>query len=209
MRNSLEGPQPPVTKLSSFGRGSGGEEITPVTTDRALLERGKSGRRQPKLPLVTKLAYRTECPNGFGMTSTDGRHLLERWLKSPTTPQRVARRSLIVLLALQGLRQDGIAAAVGVSLPTVKLWLDRFASFGPSALLHDAPGRGRPASLNPTTMRDQLRTAGLLDTTGKPVSLRRAAMFLGVSTSSVWRALKRDADERANGAQVPRRHRRS
>jgi DNA invertase Pin-like site-specific DNA recombinase len=139
------------------------------------------------------------------MTLKDDRHLLERWLKSPTTPQRVVRRGRIVLLALQGFRQEAIAAAVGVSRPTVKLWLGRFAAFGAGALLHDAPGRGRHASVDSATVRDQLKTAGLLDAQGEPVSLRRAASFLGVSTSSVWRALKRDDRERGEEASITQR----
>jgi len=125
------------------------------------------------------------------MTLSDDRRILERWLKSPTTPQRVVRRSRIVLLALDGFREDSIAGAVDVSRATVKLWLARFAAGGVGALLHDAPGRGRHAALDSTTVRERLKAAGLLDAQGKPVSLRRAATFLGVSASAVWRALKK------------------
>jgi transposase len=139
------------------------------------------------------------------MALKDDRHLLERWLKSPTTPQRVVRRSRIVLLALQGFRHEAIAAAVGVSRPTVKLWLGRYATLGANALLQDAPGRGRRASLDPAIAREQLKAAGLLDAEGQPVSLRRAAALLGVSPSSVWRALKRDAGEPPAEPRVTRR----
>lgn len=125
------------------------------------------------------------------MTVQDDRRLLERWVKLPTTPQGVVRRSRIVLLALDGFHRREIAAEVGVSRPTVNLWLDRFESLGAIALLHDAPGRGRHASLDPARAREELNSAGLLDADGHPLSLRRAAACLGVSPSSVWRALKR------------------
>jgi biotin operon repressor len=38
-------------------------------------------------------------------------------------------------------------------------------------------------------MRDRLREANLLRPDDQPVSMRRAAEFLGVSATSVWRAL--------------------
>jgi hypothetical protein len=65
----------------------------------------------------------------------------------------------------------------------------RFAEDGTRALLHDAPGRGRHVSIPPATMRDRLREANLLRPDDQPVSMRRAAEFLGVSATSVWRAL--------------------
>jgi Homeodomain-like domain len=132
------------------------------------------------------------------------RRLLERWVKSPTTPQRVVRRSRIVLLALDGFREDSIAAAVDVSRATVKLWIARFTALGAHALLHDAPGRGRHASLDWVNVREQLEAAGVLDADGQPISLRRAAAFLGVSPTTVWRALNRDP----GAAQVRRRRHR-
>ena len=122
--------------------------------------------------------------------SPEDRCLLAQWLRSPTKPQRVVRRSRIVLLAADDLADDEIAALVAVSPPTVKLWIRRFVEGGPAALLHDAPGRGRRASLDPSTVIDRLRAADLLGADGEPVSLRRASAFLGVSASTVWRALR-------------------
>jgi hypothetical protein len=54
---------------------------------------------------------------------------------------------------------------------------------GVEGLLRDAPGRGHRPSLD--------GEADLLDAEGKPVSLRRAAAHLGVSSSALWRALKK------------------
>jgi transposase len=118
------------------------------------------------------------------------RTTLERWTRSPTMAQRVVRRSHIVLLAIDGIPAEQIAERCRVSAATVKLWTLRFRQGGTPALLRDAPGRGRRSSLDPT-FRERLRAANLLDGSGQPVSLRRAAAFLGVSPSAVWRAMKR------------------
>ena len=117
------------------------------------------------------------------------RELLERWVRAGTTSQRVARRSRIVLLALEGV--DDIAGRVGVSPRTVQLWITRFRLGGAEALLHDAPGRGRHSALDPSTILDRLRQANLLMADGQPLSLRRAAAFLNVSPSALWRALRK------------------
>jgi transposase len=143
---------------------------------------------------VTKLASRTFGRGIRGdACDSNARALLEHWVRAPTTPQRVAQRSRIVLMALDGVRDDEIASRLDISRPTVKLWTERFETSGPDALLHDAPGRGRPASMAPEAMRDRLREAKLVRPDGLPVSIRLAATFLGVSASSVWRALKRPA----------------
>ena len=114
---------------------------------------------------------------------------LERWVRAATTPQRVVRRSRIVLLALDGMSAADIAARLDVSQPTVKLWIKRFASGGASMLLHDAPGRGRHPSIGYDTIISRLRAANMLDGEGRPTSLRDAAQLLSVSPSTIWRAL--------------------
>jgi len=121
--------------------------------------------------------------------NTGVRARLERWVRGATTQQRVAKRARIVLHAMDGLTTDEIAARVGVSRATVTLWTERFKREGPEVLLHDAPGRGRHSSLNPSTLRDSLERAHLLNEDGMPVSLRRAAAALNVSPSALWRAL--------------------
>ena len=113
------------------------------------------------------------------MIPIDDRQLLERWLKSPTTPQRVARRSRIVLLALAGFREEAIAGVVHVSRATVKLWISRFTARGAAALLHDAPGRGRHPSLDSALAHEQLKSAGLLDAGGTRSVCGERPPFLG------------------------------
>ena len=138
-----------------------------------------------------------ECSSGLKAGATD-RGLLERWVRAGTTSQRVARRSRIVLLALDGV--DDIATRVGVSPRTVRLWIGRFQTGGAQALLRDAPGRGRRAKLDSKAFLDRLRQANLLLADGQPLSLRRAAAFLEISPTAVWRALRK-ADGAAH--QVP------
>jgi hypothetical protein len=53
--------------------------------------------------------------------------------------------------------------------------MTRFERGGPQALLRDAPGRGRRASVDASTIRARLEQAHLLASDGQPISLRRAA----------------------------------
>jgi transposase len=122
-------------------------------------------------------------------TNKEVRALLERWVRGATTQQRVARRARIILSAMDGLTPDEIAARMGASRATVTLWIERFNREGPEVLRHDAPGRGRHPSLNPSTLRDSLERAHLLNEDGTLVNLRRAAAALNVSPSALWRAL--------------------
>jgi len=143
-------------------------------------------------PLVTKLAAALQETRLADLPAvTAHRALLQHWVRAPTTPQRVVIRSRIVLSALDGLSIDDIASQLDVSAHTVRLWIARFEESGSEALLHDAPGRGRPAVIAPDEVRDRLREANLVRPDGEPVSIRRAARFLGVSTSALWRALRR------------------
>jgi len=142
--------------------------------------------------LVTKLA--AVVPGGKPAhlpAEAAPRALLQHWVRAPTTPQRVVTRSRIVLSALDGLSVDEIASQLDVSATTVRLWIARFEEAGTEALLHDAPGRGRRAVVAADDVRDRLREANLVRPDGEPVSIRRAASFLGVSTSSLWRALRK------------------
>ena len=76
------------------------------------------------------------------LTPTD-RYTLERWLRAPTTPQRTALRSRIVLLLADGFSAREVARRLGVSRHTVDLWRKRYSREGYEALTHDRPGRGR------------------------------------------------------------------
>ena len=79
--------------------------------------------------------------------SDEAKRTLEGWVSARTSPQRIVLRARIVLLAAQGLANRRIAEAVHASRPTVLLWRNRFTLGGVAALLEEAPGRGRPATI--------------------------------------------------------------
>jgi transposase len=115
---------------------------------------------------------------------TGVRARLERLVRAAAPSRRIAQRARIVQYALAGLSTEEIAALVGVSRQTVTLWIERFTRGGADALLHDAAGRGRHASIDPSTLRDRLKKADLLNEDGQPTNLRRAAAFLNVCNAN-------------------------
>jgi transposase len=71
------------------------------------------------------------------------RATLERWVRAPTTPQRLVLRSRIVLMLAEGLSAREVARRLGISRHTVDLWRARYSQDGCGVLTHDKPGRGR------------------------------------------------------------------
>jgi transposase len=72
------------------------------------------------------------------------RAILERWVRSGTTPHRMVERARIVLASAAGLSGNDICVALGVSRPTVSRWLNRYAAEGLDGLTADRPRPGRP-----------------------------------------------------------------
>lgn len=68
---------------------------------------------------------------------------LDAWVRAPSTPQGIAIRATIVLLAAKGIPNNRIASQLAVSRPTVLLWRTRFEEGGPDALKEIKEGRGR------------------------------------------------------------------
>jgi len=69
--------------------------------------------------------------------------VLGRLAYAPSTPQGIALRAHIVLLAGEGLANHLIAKRLSTSRPTVLLWRNRFLEKGSTGLLHIQAGRGR------------------------------------------------------------------
>jgi transposase len=69
------------------------------------------------------------------------RAVLERLLRQQTAPQALVRRIKIVLAAATGQRNEPIAAQLGCSPTTVRLWRARWAAAAPvlAAVEQDAP----------------------------------------------------------------------
>jgi transposase len=80
--------------------------------------------------------------SGHGV-SPDDRTILERWVRSGTTPQRTVIRSRIVLLLDDGLSAREVARRLAISRHTVDLWRARYIREGCDVLTRDRPGRGR------------------------------------------------------------------
>jgi transposase len=77
------------------------------------------------------------------------RRRLEQVARQRTTPHRVVERAQIVLASAAGEAGAAIGTRLGVSRPTVTLWLDRYEAAGLAGLLADRPRSGRPKVLTP------------------------------------------------------------
>jgi transposase len=116
------------------------------------------------------------------------RRTLEAWVRARSTPQSIATRARIVLLAGEGVSNHEIARRTRVSRPTVLLWRSRFAAGGPSALTMIAAGRGRKAAISAEKERQIVEAT--LHTTPKGAthwSCRTMARAQGVSPATVQR----------------------
>jgi transposase len=71
------------------------------------------------------------------------RELLEGWVRAHRTPQQVAKRCRIVLLAHEGHSDVAVAEELGLNRHTCRLWRERFMSEGAESLWEVAEGRGR------------------------------------------------------------------
>ena len=120
--------------------------------------------------------------------SPEQRRTLETWIRAHNTPQSIALRANIALLAADGLSNVQVAREAGVSRPTVILWRQRFLQGGPDALTTIAPGRGRPV----TYTAEQVQRIVEATTQTKPLgathwSTRSMARAQGVSKATVQR----------------------
>jgi len=114
------------------------------------------------------------------------RQLLESLLRAGSTPQRVARKCEVVLLASQGLSNNAIAQQMGVSRPTVIATRAAFRSGGVEAIRQKQKRKRSRRVLTPALEQK------ILDTTLKTRpsdathwSVRTLARHLGVSRTLV------------------------
>jgi LuxR family maltose regulon positive regulatory protein len=130
------------------------------------------------------------------LVTDSNRALLIGWIRAGTTPQRVARRARIVLMAAEPRSAAAIARTLGISARTATLWPKRYAEGGPGALWRDAPGRGRPTVLSDETIARARHLLADAPPAGGRWTIRRLAATLGLSRSSVQRLI-RQASSRA------------
>src|SRR5437899_13007721 len=88
------------------------------------------------------------------------RKRLAHLVRAGTTPQKVAQRARIILLACEGMPNRAIAQAVDVSRPTVLPWRARLAAAGVPGLLRGRPRRGRKPELRPARIQAGVGAAG-------------------------------------------------
>ncbi len=120
--------------------------------------------------------------------SEEHRELLERWVRSGSTPQRVASRARIILAAADGVPNSRIAAELVVSRPTVILWRRRFERDGPKALTKIEEGRGRKPSITSEKIAQVIHLTTHATPKGQTHwSTRTMAKVAGVSPATVGR----------------------
>ena len=113
---------------------------------------------------------------------------MEQWESAQGTPQQVALRCRIVLLAQAGEQNQEIAARLGISRPAVNLWRKRVREVGIGEVWEIAPGRGRKPYYDQST-RDAIINS-TLQTKPKGMthwSCRLMAEDQGVSKDTVSR----------------------
>jgi len=87
------------------------------------------------------------------LTLSEQEHtILAQWVHSPSTPQGIAQRARIILLASEGTANHAIAKTLSVSRPTVLLWRKRFEEKGSEGLLKIKEGRGRKPEIPSSTI---------------------------------------------------------
>jgi len=91
--------------------------------------------------------------------SEPDRNQLERWVRAQFTPQQVALRSRILLMAADGKEDLEIASQLEVNRHTPALWRKRFQSQGLEGVWEVQAGRGRKPSY------DEKKVAAIVEAT--------------------------------------------
>ena len=120
------------------------------------------------------------------------RATLERWLRAPTTPQRLVQRARILLASADGQPGTEISRTLGLSRPTVQHWLDRYEAKGLEGVEHDRPRSGRPRRITPKLEAEIVRlTLETAPPQGTHWSTRLMAEETGLhftQIARIWRA---------------------
>lgn len=119
--------------------------------------------------------------------TAEQRARLQAWSRSRAIPQRQVQRANIILLAAEGTPNHDIAARVGCSQPTVRLWRTRFQSAGLDGL-EEAEGRGRKSLYSEQDVARVVSTTLRRPPEGSTHwSSRTLAAHLGMGRSTVQR----------------------
>ena len=126
--------------------------------------------------------------------SDEDRIVLMQWSRGRRTPARLVQRAKIVLRAADGWLNKAIASELGTREKTVGLWRRRFAAHGTAGIEQDAPGRGRPATVQRSAVEAEVirTTTRERPPTATHWSTRTMAVELGISPASVQRIWRRN-----------------
>ena len=111
---------------------------------------------------------------------------LERRVRASTTSGRDSIRARIVLMRSEGVRQQEVASRLGVSVPSVNKWSQRFDREGLGGL-KDKSGRGAKSSIPLATVQRVIEEAGKSPAGRGRWSTRSLAREVGISAHSVAR----------------------
>jgi hypothetical protein len=95
--------------------------------------------------------------------SDDDRAVLEKWARARRVTNEVARRSRLLLRLADGLSVRAVAAEVGASVVTVRLWRDRFLSGGPEKATKGRDREDFDARRNTHSPDDRVETTDPFD----------------------------------------------
>jgi transposase len=79
--------------------------------------------------------------------SSEERSVLNSWTRARSFPLRMVHRARIITMAADGVLNQEIARALGISRPSVQLWRERFLALRLEGLRKDAPRPGRIARI--------------------------------------------------------------
>ena len=88
----------------------------------------------------------------------DEERTLKQWARTRKGAVRLAERARLLLWARQGWRVSDLVRMLGLSDPTVRLWIKRFNAQGLEGL-KDAPRSGRPPTYTPEQVAEVLAAA--------------------------------------------------
>jgi transposase len=127
---------------------------------------------RPKAPLVL---------------TDDERQTLLAWSRRPTSAQRLALRSRIVLACAEGRSNTEVAAVLKITLPTVGKWRQRFVDDRLDGLV-DEPRPGAPRTLTDAQIEDVItRTLESKPDNATHWSTRSIAKTVGLSQTAIVR----------------------
>lgn len=122
------------------------------------------------------------------LSSAEEKELVRR-VHSHSAAKRDSLRAAIILRRAEGMKQADVAKELGVSVPCVNKWSQRFERDGLEGLA-DKPGRGRKPSIPLQTVARVIEEAGKAPKPRSRWSLRTMAETAGISPSSVQRIWK-------------------